>query len=1261
MEKGVPDCPKDAATFLGAVAFLRRMIPRISLLAAPMIKASKSAQLRRSGGTRRNKPEREKFTTEEQAMVDQSWQAVVEYLDSDAVLAAPDYDDPNAEFVICTDASDYAVGGVLMQWQHSDSVGPGPPKDQHHLQNETSDPISSKWRLDAGWELRILGYYSKTLDVAQRNYPAFDKEAGAILLCIRHWSDVITYHKTRLYTDSSVATSMLTKHAAPPRLQRWGVELGSYLPHLQISYRKGADNGLADLLSRFPAFNEFTKLRSETVALPDDLFDHVGDAPLYHRESHGRSAVRDYSRIQKVMGSRFVAQKPDVTRHVCQLYDPKRLDRVPENFWCSGEAPEIPGRGMTDRAPKPKDDTTSGEQEGQVQPEATGSTLDVMAMADVAEMRDPERLCSLLGLIGDSIHQRFDLAIPDLDYWLEYVSTFRSTSGRSPIVLVEATHGAFLEDVVRECDALGCQVVSGPRAFTAGMPDLVVCDSRCLPSSTTDTGRIPRIEVSRPGVSPDRFAGVRGGVTKLRANFLTDLPRDEPLVGWSAPLLRLRCAIAQGVAWALHDCNQTPVFARPEEWQREAVRALTDPQMLSPTVAPERELDDAEEAEAAMPSPGSPLIASLGMEDSEAWIYAEANDPRNYHWQEASDSAGTESKVPAPEFETPPMVTLSLEHQLQDPGLRMQIQALSGERRVAKAILASLRDSYELLEDGLYRIVFQADGEIGRAFVVPILARAAVLARYHYSLADGGGHSGGKRMYDQIKVDFYWDGMERECHAFVGACEHCGGTRSQATFDIPPGLAPTPERPFQVIHVDHKGSLPMSQGCTHVLVVVCALTRFTLYIPCKNTTGAESLKLLEDHVFSIFGYPLVVVSDNGSSFANKLMKASEELYGFRWVYVMPHTPQANGLAESAVKKLKIMLDRHTDDYLNWHSLLKTAQSVVNQRVTAGTQSTPFANLFGRQPVTLASLEQPELLPTGSPAQKSIAATGFALQRLYARLRASSDAIKRMAVDAHKSRPLSRNVEPGDKVWLVYSDSERSRYLRKHGHGRAWRHPYKVLSVKPHAVKLEVPTDGSVPEVLPWQSLRKCSAAAPLFHSPDLPVPDVLPNGLPSLVPTAPPTDPSMPDAWQPVDPSEPKYTIERIISAEPRGSGWTLQVKWKGYDEITPEPLGRILRDIAGHEGILGEIDQCQKDYYLKNPKKVPIVDEPLDAPLPTRTQPERPKKTTPYVFLAYEDPEPQTRSMMICQGFTRLRQACHRRINSLNEFQPDSLTKWLV
>ena len=53
------------------------------------------------------------------------------------------------------------------------------------------------------------------------------------------------------------------------------------------------------------------------------------------------------------------------------------------------------------------------------------------------------------------------------------------------------------------------------------------------------------------------------------------------------------------------------------------------------------------------------------------------------------------------------------------------------------------------------------------------------------------------------------------------------------------------------------------------------------------------------HVFSYRW--LVIISDNGGSFHNKLMKATEELYGYRWVHVMPHTPQANGLATDSLR------------------------------------------------------------------------------------------------------------------------------------------------------------------------------------------------------------------------------------------------------------------------------------------------------------------------------------------------------------------------
>ena len=88
---------------------------------------------------------------------------------------------------------------------------------------------------------------------------------------------------------------------------------------------------------------------------------------------------------------------------------------------------------------------------------------------------------------------------------------------------------------------------------------------------------------------------------------------------------------------------------------------------------------------------------------------------------------------------------------------------------------ARVVDKYELLEEGLHRLVLR-DGEPASVLVVPLQARAAILARYHYSLADGGGHSGGQTMYDQIRLHYFWPDMEQECHDFAAACEVCGAT-----------------------------------------------------------------------------------------------------------------------------------------------------------------------------------------------------------------------------------------------------------------------------------------------------------------------------------------------------------------------------------------------------------------------------------------------------------------------------------------------------
>ena len=66
------------------------------------------------------------------------------------------------------------------------------------------------------------------------------------------------------------------------------------------------------------------------------------------------------------------------------------------------------------------------------------------------------------------------------------------------------------------------------------------------------------------------------------------------------------------------------------------------------------------------------------------------------------------------------------------------------------------------------------------------------------------------------------------------------------------------------------------------------------------------------------------------------------------------------------------------------------------------------------------------------------------------------------------------------------------------------------------------------------------------------------------------------------DPNQ-EFAIERVVSAIKVGRGWTLQVKWEGYPDTTPEPLWKILKQ-TNHPDVLGDIKKCKEDFYLQHP-----------------------------------------------------------------------------
>ncbi|KAM0730356.1 Retrovirus-related Pol polyprotein from transposon 412 [Formica fusca] len=142
-----------------------------------------------------------------------AFEILKEKLMTTPVLKYPDF---TQEFIVTTDASDYAIGAVLSQGK----VGNDRP----------------------------IAYASRILSRAEQNYNTTEKELLAIVWAVKHFRPYVYGTKFKIVTDHKPLIWLFNVNDPGSRLIRWRLKLEEY--DYEIIHKAGRANANADALSR---------------------------------------------------------------------------------------------------------------------------------------------------------------------------------------------------------------------------------------------------------------------------------------------------------------------------------------------------------------------------------------------------------------------------------------------------------------------------------------------------------------------------------------------------------------------------------------------------------------------------------------------------------------------------------------------------------------------------------------------------------------------------------------------------------------------------------------------------------------------------------------------------------------------------------------------------------------------------------------------------------------------------------------------------
>ncbi|XP_054281226.1 uncharacterized protein K02A2.6-like [Macrosteles quadrilineatus] len=223
----------------------------------------------------------------------------------------------------------------------------------------------------------------------------------------------------------------------------------------------------------------------------------------------------------------------------------------------------------------------------------------------------------------------------------------------------------------------------------------------------------------------------------------------------------------------------------------------------------------------------------------------------------------------------------------------------------------------------------------GIRVVIPSSLQKEVLKELHV------GHLGMTKMKAMARSYLYWKNVDRDIEELVRNCKICSQKRNEPPKDRNHPWE-EPSGPWERIHLDFLG--PMNGN--YFLVIIDAHTKWLEILHTKSTTAEWCIKKLQ-HLFTTFGLPVTVVTDNGTQFTSTAFQNYLKENGICHRTCAPFHPSSNGQAERFVQTVKKGLNSMVGERGDIQTKIDALVTQLRKAPSSTTGMSAYKMMFGR--------------------------------------------------------------------------------------------------------------------------------------------------------------------------------------------------------------------------------------------------------------------------------------------------------------------------